>query len=515
MRFLLAAAAALVIANPPPARAMTQLPSPIVQTADGPVMGTVTDTISTFLGIPYAAPPVGKLRWMPPQPHAPWTTPRDATHYSKECPQSGSSWSEDCLYLNIAVPTSALEPGASPVPVMFWIHGGAFVGGSGVGGDPTKLITTGDVIVVKINYRLGALGFLAHSALSAESPYGASGNYGIMDQQFALKWVKRNIAAFGGDPGNVTIWGGSAGGVSVFSNLVSPLAKGRFRRAIVESGSYATILPSLASAESNGIAFANAVGCPDQTAACLRSVPAATLVKKVGVISGLDGEFLTPNVDGYVLPESIDAALADGHFNRVPVIDGTAHDEYRIYVAELFDLASHPMTSSQYNAYLNTYFGGSAPTVLAECPLADYPSPDLAFATVITDLVFSCQAHDADLSMAKYVRTRVYEFADENAPTTLPPVSFPYGAYHGSEARYLFGSLPSNFTPEQFALSAVMLRDWTSFARDGNPNENWPPLKSTGEGWIKWLRPDVSTREKLSAFSADHKCSFWQSLLTY
>ncbi|MGH7814780.1 MAG: carboxylesterase/lipase family protein [Candidatus Binataceae bacterium] len=490
------------------------IPSPIVQTGDGPVTGTVTPTISSFLGIPFAAPPVGSLRWMPPKPPAPWTTARTATHTGSTCPQGSGSGNEDCLYLNVITPTTALEPNAEPVPVMVYFHGGAFLSGAGQGSDSARLVTIGNVIVVTINYRLGALGFLAHPALSAESPYGSSGNYGILDQQFALKWVKRNIAAFGGDPKDVTIFGQSAGGLSVFTNLVSPLAKGLFRRALVESGSYSTKLQTLADAEDNGIAFASAVGCPDQTATCLRAVPVTTLLKNYGIIAGLDGEFLTPNVDGYVLPESIDKALADGNFNRVPVIDGTTHDEYRIYVAELFDEASHPMSKTQYTTFLNGYFGGFEPSVIAEYPLANYPSPDLAFASVITDLVFSCQAYDADVSMAKYVRTRVYEFADENSISTPANVTFPLGSSHGSEYRYLFSTPPSFFTERQLLLSYVMIRDWTNFAWNGNPNEDWPAITAAGGGPIEWLKPIVSTRERLSAFSADHKCAFWEPLLS-
>ncbi|MGH7814774.1 MAG: carboxylesterase family protein, partial [Candidatus Binataceae bacterium] len=181
---------ACVMAISLPAHAMKQPPSPIVQTADGPVMGTVTDTIGTFLGIPYAAPPVGSLRWMPPQAPTPWTTPLDATQFGSECPQGGST-DEDCLYLNVYLPTKALESHGHRFPVMVWVHGGAFVSGAGSDYDPTRLVTMGNVIVVTINYRLGALGFLAHPALSAESPYGGSGNYGIMDQQFAMQWVQQ------------------------------------------------------------------------------------------------------------------------------------------------------------------------------------------------------------------------------------------------------------------------------------------------------------------------------------
>jgi len=540
-RMLVAGWAAIcAVAIAPPASAKEALPSPVVETADGPVRGTVTASISTFLGIPYAAPPVGSLRWMPPQAPAPWTAPLDAIQFGSECPQSGST-DEDCLFLNVYVPTKALEPrGHRFFPVMVWVHGGAFIEGAGSQFDPTKLVTTGNVVVVTINYRLGALGFLAHPALSAESPVGASGNYGIMDQQFAMQWVKRNIAAFGGDPRNVTIFGESAGGLSMFANLVSPQAKDLFQRVIIESGSYSIKLSTLAGAEANGTTLGNEVGCSDQSADCLRGVPVKTILNNQGTIAGLIGFGLTPNVDGYVLPQSIDTALSSGSFNRVPVIDGTNHDEFRLFVALIFDLGSGPITADEYPGLIGLYGGSNAAAMLAEYPLSDYLSPDLAFATLVTDDVFSCQALEADTWMAKFTETRAYEFADENAPSFLPSVSFPYGASHSFELPYLFNLayFSPTFTAAQQQLSDRMIRAWTNFAKDGDPGRGWKPLSRSGDGFFESLAPPLPKPEegagfsadhfgddffesllprfpkpeKAAAFSADHKCSFWQSL---
>jgi len=500
----------------PIASARETQPSPIVKTVQGPVMGVIGPTVSTFLGIPYAAPPVGDLRWWPPQPVVPWTTPLDASQFGNICPQGGNR-NEDCLYLNVYVPTKALESPGHHFPVMVWVHGGAFLEGAGSQYEPTRLVTMGDVIVVTINYRLGALGFLAHPALSAESNARASGNYGIMDQQAAFKWVKQNIAAFGGNPGNVTIFGESAGGQSMFSNLVSPLAKGLFRRVIIESGSYGIVLPTLADSEANGTAFANAVGCSNQTVDCLRSVPVDTLLSNQGLLAGITGFTLTPNIDGFVLPQSIDTALADGDFNRVPVIDGTNHDEFRLFVALIFDLGIGPMTADLYPGVLEAYFTSNAPAVLSEYPLSDFPSPDLAFATLITDNVFSCQAVEADMSMAKFTTTYTYEFADENAPSFLPPVSFPLGAAHSFELPYLFdstviGGPPPPFTPDQQTLSDAMIANWTNFARDGVPIHGWKRLSKSGKGAFEVLVPPTPVQEPVGTFSADHKCSFWASL---
>src|SRR5216684_4493519 len=260
---------------------------PAVATSDGRVRGTSSDGVDRFLGIPYGAPPVGNLRWRPPQPHGRWRGVRDATAFANHCPQLVSpfglaSTTEDCLYLNVFRPARDDQEGdegddegddeghEGRLPVMVWIHGGALLVGESDDYDPVRLVRHG-VIVVTINYRLGVLGFVAHPALTAESPDHASGNYGLMDQQAALRWVRRNIRSFGGDPSRVTIFGESAGGLSVHSHLASPLSAGLFHRAIVESGAYSLTQPSLSQAEAQGQALADHVGCTDQTAECLRA----------------------------------------------------------------------------------------------------------------------------------------------------------------------------------------------------------------------------------------------------
>src|SRR5690349_12859070 len=251
---------------------------PVVGTTNGPVRGLASGAVDEFLGIPYAAPPVGALRWRPPQPAARWSGVRDATQFAPHCPQpptpfGQASTSEDCLFLNVFTPSR--EGNASHRPVMVWIHGGALVTGESNDYIPTKLVEDG-VTVVTINYRLGALGFLAHPALADAN--GQSGDYGLMDQQAALRWVQRNIASFGGDPRNVTIFGESAGGLSVLSQVASPQARGLFERAIAESGSYNLTQASLSSAEAAGEAFAATAGCTSQTAACPRSLPVSAIL---------------------------------------------------------------------------------------------------------------------------------------------------------------------------------------------------------------------------------------------
>jgi para-nitrobenzyl esterase len=490
---------------------------PLALTFDGPVRGTVSAAgIGEFLGIPYATPPVGELRWRPPLPHAPWFEPLDATQFANHCPQLASpfgiaSTTEDCLYLNVYTPRAGHL--SQLRPVMVWIHGGALITGESNDYDPTALVEDG-VIVVTINYRLGALGFLAHPALAI--PAGFAGDYGLMDQQLALRWVRDNIVFFGGDPLNVTIFGESAGGLSVFSQLASPLAANLFAKAIIESGAYQLSTQTLATAESAGTAFATAAGCGSQTAACLRALPVST------ILANENPAGYTPNIDGGFLPLSLNTALATGQFNHVPVIQGGNHGEWRLFVALDFDLAVGPIGNNEtdYEAALATLVGPLAPYVAAEYPLADYPSADLAFGAAGTDVVFACPALSADLSMSQYVPLSTYEFNDENAPEDfLPPVSFPYGAAHASELQYLF-ALPVTvphppLDAQQLLLSSVMQHYWTNFAKSGNPNGSglpfWRPF-SAADGNFQSLIPPSPMEE--TNFAAAHNCAFWAALLS-
>ena len=355
----------------------------IVMTEQGRVEGIVTPTLRKFLGIPFAAPPLGDLRWAPPRAHAPWHEPLDATRFGNHCPQVASvlgvpSVSEDCLFLNVFAPNGEASKENNPhsSPVMVWIHGGALTVGESDDYIPSKLVRQGHVIVVTVNYRLGALGFLAHPALTEESPDHVSGNYGLMDQQFALRWVQRNIAAFGGDSRNVTIFGESGGGLSVFAHLASPTSAGLFQRAIVQSGAYGLSSPTLAHEESHGVAFAASVGCKDQSARCLRSKSVKKIVANWGIFDS------AANVDGKVLVQSLDAALADDQFNHVPLIQGTTHDEWRFFADQI--------TAGDYPLVVQDMVGAdAAPLVLAEYPLDSFDSPALAVGALGTDSISS------------------------------------------------------------------------------------------------------------------------------
>ncbi len=482
----------------------------VVRTADGQVHGLATASVDDYLGIPYAAPPVGALRWQPPRPPAPWRGIRVATRFAPHCPQPASpfgraSVSEDCLYLNVFTPPTHHGSG---LPVMVWIHGGALVSGESDDYDPSALVAHG-VIVVTFNYRLGALGFLAHPALAAK-PGGPSGDYGLMDQQAALRWVQRNIRAFGGDPAKVTIFGESAGGQSVLLQLASPTARGLFARAIAESGGYALGQASLASAEAAGRAFAAKAGCATQTAQCLRSLPVAT------ILADQDQTGATIDIDGRVLTSQLKTALASGEFNRVPVIDGSNHDEWRLFVA-LSTFEGHPVTAADYVPMIATTLHVSrsiAEIIAAQYPLADYASPALALGTVGTDAIFACPTLLLDQALARYVPMYAYEFNDEHAPAgSLPQPGFPYGATHAAELPYLFGlpgTAASDFTSAQQRLAGAMQDAWTSFAAAGVPSLTaggpWPRFATASQLMLSLIPPQPQPETN---FAAEHHCAFW------
>ncbi|HLL37784.1 MAG TPA: carboxylesterase/lipase family protein [Streptomyces sp.] len=495
-------AAGVAAAAPAPAAG----DGPTVATRYGLLRGKTGETAHSYLGIPYAAPPVGSLRWKPPSPPARWSGVRDATTPGNPCMQQPSStpWgnlagpgtpSEDCLYLNVHTPA---QPSPRQRPVMVWIHGGGFTVGSGSFYDGGTLAAKGDVITVHLNYRLGAFGYLAHPGLAAESPRGLSGNYGLLDQQAALRWVRDNIAAFGGDPGNVTVFGESAGGGSVCQHLVSPAATGLFDRAIAQSGC-GFPLPTQGSQQNNGKAWADTIGCAD--VACLRAKSAAELL----AASARPTARWVPNVDGAILPSQVTDALESGRLHRVPVLQGTTADEGRLTVATTYDLAGRTLTPEGYPAAVRALYGDRTDTILARYPLSEHGSPAEALGAVLTDSQFAClQSRTAGL-MAEHTRSYQYEFADRHSMDYLNlPVGFPLGAPHGSEIRYVFGGVTG--PPAQTALSEKMLGYWTNFARTGVPYAanapRWPQYPK-----VQTLAPEGITR--VDTFPRAHHCDLW------
>jgi para-nitrobenzyl esterase len=496
-----------------------QTKTPAIVTQSGPLKGVLNGTTAEFLGIPYAAPPVGNLRWMPPQPPGQFSGLFDASKFGSVCTQPGRG-TEDCLFLNIYVPNFKKNGNKhhGAMPVMFWIHGGGLTAGAGSDYDPTPLLAPGNVIVVTINYRLGYLGFFAQTALDTEGH--DAGNYGLMDQQFAMQWVKDNIAAFGGDPSNVTIFGESAGGHSVYANLASPTAAGLFSHAIAESGSYLIfdtfiqpIVPlSVGETTGSGLvpggdSVATGLGCT--TAACLRAVPVSTLI-------GVQPGTLYAFVDGTLLTQTPGEAFASGNFNKVPVIAGTNHDEWRIFVAEQYDATGHPiLTLAEYQAATIALWGPIlGPIVLTVPAYAYVPPGGQVLGASGTDGIFACSARNGDKLLASFTNTYAYEFNDENAPPQPPPagLSFPLGAFHGAELQYLFDvGFFFELNPAQLQLSSTMVSYWTNFAATGDPNSpatpTWALYDPTTDVFQSLIPPTPTTE---TTFNTDHLCDgFW------
>ena len=499
----------------------------LVRTDAGPVRGVGGPGVHRFLGIPYAAPPVGERRWRPPAPPEPWTEVRDASKPSAFCPQvlpfaNAFAGSEDCLVVNVVTPD---PPPAAPAPVMVWIHGGAFDSNDGrqITGSTEGDVIAADsgAIVVTLNYRLGQLGFLAHPALSAEDRgHPGSGNFGIEDQIAALRWVKRNIAAFGGDPNNVTVFGESAGGWSVCILLASPAAKGLFQRAIVESGLCLRPLSDLAEAEAQGQRFAERLGCGDATdvLACMRAAPAdqviATLPPNPNVVfgAGEHGSWF-PVVDGEVIPQPLEDLFRAGELNRVPLLIGSNRDEGTLFVAQAFDELGNPLAADQYREALAHFVpDGAIDAVTARYPLDAYPVPGAALAAAFGDGFLACPTIDTAELLAPYAPTYLYQFNYPDAQFPIPfPSSFDLGAFHSAEVQFVFG-IPARdpFTPEQTELSHQMVGYWTRFAASGDPNgggaPSWPRLSEDGRYLVLDRVLSTATNAKESA------CAFWRGV---
>ena len=501
----------------------------VVSTDKGSLKGIEKTATRQFLGIPYAAKP---MRWQAPAEAGPWAGLRDASSFGANCAQPDTPFgfvsdSEDCLFLNVYRPT-----GDGPFPVMVWIHGGALQYGEGSAYDPSQMVAEG-VVVVTLNYRLGALGFLAHASLSAEGG-GSSGNYGLMDQQAALRWVQRNIAAFGGNAGNVTIAGESAGGHSVHAHLASPLSAGLFHKAIVQSGSYSVNTPTLQAQQALGQAFATAAGCSDQTAACLRNLSVSSILANQAALNA--GLAISTNIDNRVLLRSHRDAFSTGNFNRVPVMEGTNANEFSVLTAFLFDYGPPPpnglgeVTAGNYAFAQGGVLGlsetvqwlpKSVAQVDAKYPLSTFARPAQAIDKIAGDSIFSCSALSTVRALAAFTAVYQYEFNDPNAPgILLPPTpSHPvYGAAHASELPYLFRMtqphpplpVPLVLSAAQQALSAKMITLWASFARAGVPSAAgstaWPAFSGTSQTLLSLEPGGLRTS---SSFSVDHGCDFW------
>lgn len=469
---------------------------PEVKVTGGIVRGVTEAGVSSFKGIPYAAPPVGQFRWRPPQPVVKWDTVRDGSKYCAECPQAGRGGyspnaSEDCLFLNIWTPASATQK--SKLPVMVWIHGGAFVFGSGAQGNYTGApFTKQGIILVSINYRLGRLGFFAFPALNAEHPNEPKGNYAYMDQIAALKWVKDNIKAFGGDPDNVTIFGESAGGVSVQSLMTIPAAKGLFHRAIVESGGgrdgVLTGRPINkenadanypVSAETIGLNFAKRYqieGADAQALAKLRSLTAAEIVDGGQESAGPGGPptYSGPILDGKLVVETAESAYKAGRFHRVPMIIGSNSAE---------------VPAGFVNAANKEELWGKFAFVRSEMTSAYDPDGNTEFAKILTEVNTDKVWAEPARFTARHLESKkvpAYVYLFSYVPAALQQ-RLRFGAPHASEIAYVFNNLRvpqgASVDPKDKEVADMMNTYWANFAKTGNPNgqslPGWPSYKAS------------------------------------
>jgi para-nitrobenzyl esterase len=454
-----------------------------VRVETGLVQGTVADDLTVYRGIPFAAAPVGDLRWRPPQAAPKWNGVRSASEYGRACMQSNPAIAnlpvprEDCLFLNVWTP--ARRPGER-LPVMVWIHGGGFVAGT-----PAEQLYHGEwlarkgVVVVSVAYRLGVFGFLAHPELSAESPRHVSGNYGLLDVIAGLAWVRKNIAAFGGDPARVTIFGESAGAIAVSQLCASPLAKGLFWAAISESGgSFGPVragggpgenMQSLRSAEEDGAAWAKAVG-----ASSLRELRALPAEKALGAAQRQRG-VSWPVVDGWVIPDDQFRLYQGGRYNDVPVLIGYNSDEGASFGV--------PASQDAYVRSVRERYGPFADKVLGAYPGGETPDAKKTARDLMRDTAFGWHTWSWARLQAQTGKKAVYlYYFDEHPSYASDSPRAGFGTPHSEELPYVFRQLREHHRPAPTAadeaMSEMMRTYWTNFAKTGDPNggslPGWP-----------------------------------------
>jgi len=517
-----AASAAVTIAAlvaVPAARAAPAAGPTLARVDSGTVRGQADADVIRFSGISYAAPPVGDRRWSPPRPPRPWAGVRDATTPAPLCPQIGRDeqfneiivGEEDCLRVDVVAPARPNRPGR--LPVVVWLHGGNFTSGAGSQYDGARLAAR-DVVVVTVNYRLGALGFLSSAKLDAEGT--VSGGYGLLDQAEALRWVRRNAAAFGGDPHQVTLAGQSAGARAVCTHLAAPTSRGLFARAIVQSGACANPVMSKADAERKGAQAIREAGCADATnvTSCLRQAPTARLLRLLADQSPpATGERRAdpwgPVAGTRYLPRQPIDAIRDGAAAGIPLLVGSTHDEMSGILLSRHD----DLTAEGYAAQIHATFGERAQDVLRRYPADAFASPASALSTVLTDWgggIGSCPTLATARTASRHAPVYQYELLD-GAP--------PFGAYHGWDLPFLWKtSIPlsqypdyADMTPEQRRLSRAMIDYWTAFVHRGDPNAPGQP---------RWARTHPESVSALglagdaiapTPFAADHNCGFWDN----
>jgi para-nitrobenzyl esterase len=497
-----------------------------VSIADGEILGANLGPTCAFLGVPFGASTAGSNRWRPPQPPQPWSTVLDAAGTPVGCPSvsffgttPSFGGNEDCLRLNVWVRNPLPE---TPAPVLVWLHTGAFTGGSGffIGHRGPAFAAETGVIVVAPNYRVGPFGFLAHPALDDEDPDGTSGNYGLLDQQAALRWVRDNIARFGGDPHNVTIAGTSAGGQSVGLQLVSPRSAGLFHRAIVQSAYPTSRWRTREEARAQGEAFAAGLECPDLP--CMRLAPQNDVLTALAqaaqqVLEPPGRTFWEPSIDGVVLPDQPRVLFEAGASQRVPTITGFNRDEgWGPFISRSFPAVN----AATYEGWVASEFGPFAPGVLTLYADAAATSPIEAMARVVGDVQFACEARRL-ARLIERTGTPTYVYSYEHEIDALSPDH----VIHGVESNVLFRNnytippFAANYTlaAEELSLHAAMAGYWARFAATGNPNRgddtvfSWAPFKrpdGPGRGGDRYimLKPELDEGTRLR----ESACNFFE-----
>lgn len=520
-------------------------PTLTVPTDRGPVRGLVMDGMHRFRGIPYAASPVGHMRWRPPVQAEGWRLPRDAYVYGNVCAQNSraiigfgfSSNTEDCLFLNVYAPAGVDEN--AKLPVMVWIPGGGLIIGGSTGYDPSTIVRNGEVVFVSFNYRVSVFGFFSHPIINAEDH--DIGNYGLMDQQAALRWVRDNISGFGGDPDNVTVFGESAGGISVWTQLASPGSQGLFHKAIIQSGTGVPLVrqPATTDLEQHGLDLVRDTGAPGTTADELRAIPTSDLLAANRLPDhtfGMGKYEIELTADGSFLPEPMVDLFTSGRFNQVPVINGSNRCEFNWFQGLLEANTGQPLTAEAYAPAMRDILTNLPPIMLsrkvpadrideiiATYPLADYNSPSEAMSAAVGDCGFITLGNrEANRVLRQFIdAVYSYEFDVPCTATPWPPVSFPYGPAHTQDLPYLFpgfrggGGYAVSLTEEESKLAAEMVRFWTNFARWGKPS----PESSSLPKWSAY-DPDrdnvmlLTTPEchMIEDFGKRHHADLWDSI---
>lgn len=506
-----------------PIHSQQESAGPTVRTEQGMLQGITVAAVDQFRGIPYASPPVGEGRWkLPLAPKAYPGGSRDAAAWPAPCMQNNAPDglpppSEDCLYLNVYRP--ARRSSQSPMPVLVYVHGGGFAGGSGSARDGAPLAGAHDMVVVMINYRLGVFGWLGLSGLDAESAdHTSSGNYGLADMAEALRWLQKNIAAFGGDRNNVTLAGTSAGGIGVCALMTSPGGERLFHRAIIESGECTNTSGYMVGHQAallQGATFAAKAGCSSAPAfvPCLRSKTAAA----VQAASAGTGAF-TANIGGHLMPRAPIEAIASGAAIRIPVMVGANHDEQR---RNPLSITGFPATRATYEKYLTTTFGPLGSVIGAEYAADTFPDPAYAAGAIASDSgipngIGVCpMLAELGSALSKVTTTFVYELDDPHGSVAQGFPGFEAGSLHTAEVPILYAAAPAARTAEQAKMADRMKRYWATFAQSGKPTGGtleWSQVTAGNKSTVMRFQPEGDAVVPWEQMVAEHHCAFWAQL---